>query len=666
MLNKIHLKTKLLLLLLFFIGLTVIIFNAISYYYGEISSEETIQQRLSNAQSVQQEFFAQYAKQLELISLLVSSEPAFVSYVAEAINFYKKEKKSQYLTSIADLLQERKQQYSFDFAIITDGNGVQMAHSEKIISVVKDLSSNKLLSQSMQELQPVKGYWYENQQLFQSSVVPIAQGQNLVGFLITAKKIDNITLTNLSQLSGTQIMLILKNKSYAVLASSADVGLTQSFEDSINANTTSLDSQHNNKLIKIKINRHPYIINTKLLEQADANTSLLLSSAVSRDALLAPVLKTRFVLVITALIIALLAMFFTLFLLKSFFKELKVLSKKITSIGDNTFNPVIKTQNPELHNLNTNLNQLASEVIGKTSLAKHMVEVSKKTPAINDYFWVASETEIIKPNQTIGGRFKILQKIGSGGMGLVFQALDTELNELIALKVLKKTDNDIIQIAQLKDEIKFSRKIHNPNVVRIHDFGKIGGHVFISMEYIMGYSIADVLKISKKLRPAAAKYTALQICKGLDAVHNAGIIHRDLKPENMMIELDNTVKLMDFGIASIQSHVSKNQQSEMIEGSISYCAPEQLQGKGADERSDIYALGTIIMEIFCGKRPFEAQNEEELMYKKVSTPAANISDYWASAPKQLEQIIAKCLQLDPNKRYQNITELVNDLRQLPL
>ena len=658
-------KIKLMLLTLLSIIGSVMIFSVILYHYGNVATETTIEEKMTNAQSIQQEFLSSQAKQLELISLLVSSEPAFVTYVTEAINYYKKQNQTQFLTSIADLLLERTQQYDFDIAIITDADGMEMARSNQIISVIKDLSTKKPLKKAIQELQAVTGYWLEDEQLFQTAIVPIAQGQNLVGFLITGYKIDNIYLNTLSQLSGTEIFVIINDGESSYLnATSADVALTKFFENIIQQGKLALNTNKTNKPLNLNVNRQKYVANIHELTQINSTKTAYLLSTVSRYKLLAPFIQTRVVLVISAIVMTFISFVLSFFTLRAFFQDLKYINTKVNAIRRNKNTKSTNINNPELSSLSGNLNQLSSEIIGRSSLAKHLVEVSKKIPTVSDYFWVASENEVIKPNQIIGGRFKILRKIGSGGMGMVFQAIDTELNELIALKVLKKTEHQTLQVSQLKDEIKFSRRIQNPNVVRIHDFGKIGGHVFISMEYIMGYTIAEVLNFSKKLRPEAAKYTAMQICKGLEAAHTEGIIHRDLKPENLIIELDNTVKLMDFGIASAQNHISKTQQSEMIEGTIAYSSPEQLQGKGADERSDIYALGTIIMEMYCGKKPYASKNDEELMLMKVSENPALITDFWENAPILLEHIITKCLMIDPKSRYQNVSEVLSDLQEL--
>jgi len=181
------------------------------------------------------------------------------------------------------------------------------------------------------------------------------------------------------------------------------------------------------------------------------------------------------------------------------------------------------------------------------------------------------------------------------------------------------------------------------------------------MEYVNGYTLEDILDYAGKLRPHAAKHASIQTCKGLMAAHEAGVIHRDLKPANLIVELDATVKLMDFGIATVQNLVNKAQTQNQVEGTTAYLSPEQSQGKGADERSDIYALGILMMEMFVGQKPFKGNTDDEIMMKNLTQAPTPISDYWADAPLELEDIILKCLEKLPSDRYQTAQSVMNDL-----
>jgi len=147
---------------------------------------------------------------------------------------------------------------------------------------------------------------------------------------------------------------------------------------------------------------------------------------------------------------------------------------------------------------------------------------------------------------------------------------------------------------------------------------------------------------------------------------SAGIVHRDLKPANLIVELDSTIKLMDFGIATVGNTLSKHAISKHVEGTVEYVSPEQAQGKGTDERTDIYALGILMMEMFVGKRPFYAEEDEQLMMKHLHEEATPISDYWVDAPTKLEQIILTCLAKRPAERYQSVQALLLDLEQVKL
>ena len=661
--QKYTLKSKLIFTTLFFIFCTLLLVGIITTYYDNVASDATINEKFTNAHSIQEEFFSQKAKQLELITLLVASEPAFTTYVTEAITYYKKEQSMSFLTSIADLLLERQQQYDFEFAIITDPKGTQLARSDQPISVIDDLSKHALMAKAIKQLQPVTGYWKEKETLFQVAIVPIARGQQLEGFLITGNSINTTYLTNIARLSSTNNLLIsLPNH---IIAASGDITYSTEIAQQLqNQRINIANAITTSKRIELNVNRQRYLLSAYPLDEEASNAQTYLLTSLALNQILAPFQQARITLIILAFVMAILATIGIIMTLKLFLKELKNLKNLVKHLTTKPINKVKRFKSKDLVGISQTLTHLGDHILGKQALAKHMVELSKKIPEVNDYFWVESDDAIIKPNQIIGSRFKILKKIGAGGMGMVFQAIDTELNEVVALKVLLKDTSHTLKISQLKDEIKFARRIHDSNVVRIHDFGKIGGHVFISMEYIMGYTLADLLRFSHKLRPEAAKYCSIQIGLGLLAAHNEGIVHQDLKPENLIVELDTTVKLMDFGIASAQNFISRTQQHEMIEGTIAYASPEQLQGKGADERSDIYAYGTLIMQLFCGQLPYEESDDEQLMIKKVSQEPTPLSEFWISAPHLLEQLIIKCLAHDPNLRFQSVNEVLTELRTI--
>jgi serine/threonine-protein kinase len=213
----------------------------------------------------------------------------------------------------------------------------------------------------------------------------------------------------------------------------------------------------------------------------------------------------------------------------------------------------------------------------------------------------------ISPGALLGARFEILSVLGVGGMGIVYKARDRELDDLVALKMLKRDLwGDRTQLDRLKSELKLARKITHPNVLRTYDFGEMDGIPFISMEFVRGVTLRYMLDQTKRLPYSAGLRLAKQLCAGLATAHAVGVLHRDIKPENLILDPTGNAKLMDFGIARPIDRLTPGQtQAGFIVGTPQYLAPEILQGRDADPRSDIYSCGIVFYELFAGLLPFE-------------------------------------------------------------
>jgi eukaryotic-like serine/threonine-protein kinase len=258
------------------------------------------------------------------------------------------------------------------------------------------------------------------------------------------------------------------------------------------------------------------------------------------------------------------------------------------------------------------------------------------------------------------GRYEILAILGAGGMGMVYKARDTDLSDVVALKMLRPgMVVDAEQLDRLKIELKLARKITHPNVLRTYDFGEFQGVPYISMEYVRGLTLRYLLQQAGRLPFSAALRISRQLCMGLDAAHQMGVIHRDIKPENIIIEQSGNAKLMDFGIArSAGRSDSGHTQPGTFLGTPNYASPEQLSGMDLDQRSDIYSTGILLCEMFCGKLPFSGGNTMELYVAHLQQPPIKPSALWPDIPRALEEVILKCLEKKPGDRYASSADLL--------
>src|SRR5215475_4484690 len=211
------------------------------------------------------------------------------------------------------------------------------------------------------------------------------------------------------------------------------------------------------------------------------------------------------------------------------------------------------------------------------------------------------------PGVVVGGRYRIAGLLGRGGMGEVYRATDLTLGQAVALKFLPETTaQDERALARFYNEVRIARQVTHPNVCRVYDVGQIQSLHYISMEFVDGEDLGSLLRRIGRLPVDKAIETARKICAGLGAAHEKGVLHRDLKPANVMIDGRGQVIIMDFGLA-------EQLQSDVRSGTPAYMAPEQLAGTEVTVRSDIYALGLLLYEIFNGRRAFEAASLMELM-----------------------------------------------------
>ncbi|MEP6882903.1 MAG: protein kinase [Dokdonella sp.] len=265
----------------------------------------------------------------------------------------------------------------------------------------------------------------------------------------------------------------------------------------------------------------------------------------------------------------------------------------------------------------------------------------------------------IATGSVFGGRYRIISQLGEGGMGIVYKAHDIELDDVVALKMLRPgLLVDTEQLDRLKSEIKLARRITHPNVLRTFDFGDVDGRPYISMEYVRGLTLRYLLSEAKRVPYSAALRIARQLAAGLAAAHEVGVLHRDIKPENLILEANGNAKLMDFGIARpVRRSTPGHTQAGTFVGTPDYCSPEQLSAGEVDERSDIYACGVLMSEMFCGGMPFAGGNTMDIYQAQISDAPISPSTLWPEIPKELEAVILRCVRCSPDARFASAAEL---------
>jgi serine/threonine protein kinase/tetratricopeptide (TPR) repeat protein len=265
---------------------------------------------------------------------------------------------------------------------------------------------------------------------------------------------------------------------------------------------------------------------------------------------------------------------------------------------------------------------------------------------------------------TFAGRYQVIEELGHGGMGRVYKVQDIKIGEKIALKLIRpEAGLDNKSLERFSNELKLARKIRHKNVCQMFDLGEDQGTRYITMEYVHGEDLKQLIRKVGRLSPGQSVGIARQVCDGLEEAHKLGVVHRDLKPQNIMVDEDGKARIMDFGIARSLSGKSTTGAGVMI-GTPEYMSPEQVEGKDVDQRSDIYSLGVILYEMVTGRLPFVGETPISIAHKQKYEVPEDPKKLNAQVSDDLARVILKCLAKDEGKRFQSAAELGAELGRI--
>ncbi len=274
--------------------------------------------------------------------------------------------------------------------------------------------------------------------------------------------------------------------------------------------------------------------------------------------------------------------------------------------------------------------------------------------------------EPIMAGRVLARRYAIAEQLGIGGSGVVYRAFDRELGEVIAVKTVRPDvlAVDSTALERLKSEIRLARRISHRNVVRTHDLGEADGIYFITMEYVTGTSLRQLIDRGDPLPVPAVVAIAKQLCRALEVAHEQGVIHRDIKPQNLMVQPDGTLKVMDFGVARLRERTQHLTSTGMVVGTPAYMAPEQLMDDQVDARVDIYAAGVVMYECLTGHRPVEGSSPHVLMARMMAASIRPLHEVNPGVSRLLSGIVMRTLAKEANERPSTAGELYELLEQV--
>jgi serine/threonine protein kinase len=292
-----------------------------------------------------------------------------------------------------------------------------------------------------------------------------------------------------------------------------------------------------------------------------------------------------------------------------------------------------------------------------TSRSENQIDLTKTLETSGDEF---------SPGSVFAQKYRIIEELGRGGMGKVYRVFDREVEEYVALKLIKpEIAADKNTIRRFRNELKVARKISHKNVCRMFDLNREGETCFITMEYVSGEDLKSSLRRMGLLSVGKAVFIAKQVCEGLAEAHRLGVVHRDLKPQNIMIDKQGNARIMDFGIARSIETKGMTDSGSLI-GTPEYMSPEQVEGKEVDSRSDIYSLGAILYEMVTGRVPFEGNTPMSVALKHVTAAPPEPRNLNDQIPEETSRVILKCMAKERKDRFQTVEELVQELNTIKM
>jgi len=274
------------------------------------------------------------------------------------------------------------------------------------------------------------------------------------------------------------------------------------------------------------------------------------------------------------------------------------------------------------------------------------------------------------PVGTVIGQYRVIEQIGGGGMGVVYKAEDNKLGRLVALKFLPHdVATDVAAVERFQREARAASALNHPNICTIYDIEEYSGGHFIAMEYLEGLTLKDRI-LGRALDSEEVAKIGIQIAEALAAAHSKRMVHRDIKPGNVVVSATGFVKVLDFGLAKLIAAEGEDAATKSItathtvSGTLPYMSPEQLRGREVDHRTDVYALGIVLYEMSTARRPFISELIPELIDEILNSPPPPPLEMNRKLPPKLEEIVLKCLEKDPEDRYQSAKEIAVDLRRM--
>jgi HAMP domain-containing protein len=586
--------------------------------------------------------------------------------------------------TVYDMLQERGKDLGADFFVATDPGGRVIARSDRPGTGGENLAADPIVRKSLEGAESAT-VWRQGDKLYHAVSVPMAFAGKLVGVLVAGYGINEAVAHELRMLTHSEVAFLVEPPEGPPLLCVSSLGPEEAALRAV-LGRPELRAEGKEPFHLDLAGEHHIGIRVPLKSASgDTVGSMVALRSMAEET--ASFRQFRSSLVLVSLVVTALGLGLAYLAASRITGPVRRLVDVVEQARDGSYSGVVSVDShDEIGVLARAFSALLSELKEKEEMIGFLREgmtllkgggnapldreaTASGTATTLALGGVASPTAL-----TIGrgfaGRYEILGAVGQGGMGVVYRARDRQLDEVVALKVLRLDvlREDATLLDRFKQEIKLARKITHRNVLRTHDFGEADGVSYISMEYLEGVTLKDLIRSKGPLPLQIGLSIAKQMCNGLEAAHLQGVVHRDIKPQNVLI-LPETgeLKIMDFGVARIsevKGEASGLTAAGAVVGTPDYMPPEQVQGQPADFRSDIYSLGVVLFEIFTGELPFRGDTVAGILLghiQKAPPPPRTLNPALAPA---LEALILRCMEKSAARRYPRVGDILADLANI--
>jgi serine/threonine-protein kinase len=599
-----------------------------------------------------------------------------------------------------DLAVEATDRVGASWVQIVDDHGIRLAKSDEPTAPPVSLSSSALIAGAL-DSRPTTGAGVTGDSvLFQAVAVPFVVASRVAGVLMAAQIVDSALASQVKAATASDVVFYVTDTAGAPRITASTLGRDPALVDMVRrARLDTARVAPNDSLAEpgagggahaeVELGGDHYVGRGAALRSAGGDVLGGFVALRSREAEMAPYVALRRWIAVAGLLGLAVAFVLAFLTARSVARPVLAIADATRRAADGDYAAIVDVDSKdEVGELASAVRTMLADLRAKEALVAVMRAPRPVAPVVENgsASSVAATSDErrtpveitstgagsldaptpIMAGRVLARRYAIAEQLGIGGSGVVYRAFDRELGEVVAVKTVRPDvlAVDPTALERLKSEIRLARRISHRNVVRTHDLGEADGIYFITMEYVTGTSLRELIDRGEPLPVPAVVAIAKQLCRALEVAHDQGVIHRDIKPQNLMVQPDGTLKVMDFGVARLRERTQQLTSTGMVVGTPAYMAPEQLMDDPVDARVDIYAAGVVMYECLTGHRPVDGSSPHVLMARMLSSAIRPPHEVNPAVPKVLSAIVMRTLAKEADQRPSTAGELYDLLVQL--